>query len=141
MLEPPEKLKEDLPWVNYFAFNWSKEIKVAEYHMAPEIFISDGTPDSIVGKWVAARQGIGSLHHIAYNVPSVSDKMKEWREKGYSEFTSDVPFQCDGLKQAFTKPSELCGVIFEFIEREGQGFCKNNVKKLMESTINADSQK
>ena len=32
------------------------------------------------------------------------------------------------------KPSELTGVIFEFIERGAYGFCKENVKALMEST-------
>jgi hypothetical protein len=32
------------------------------------------------------------------------------------------------------KPSELTGVIYEFIEREGVGFCRDSVKELMEST-------
>jgi 4-hydroxyphenylpyruvate dioxygenase-like putative hemolysin len=55
-------------------------------------------------------------------------------EKGYAEFTSDKPMECPGLKQCFTKPSELTGVIFEFIERQEFGFCQQNVKALMEST-------
>jgi hypothetical protein len=41
------------------------------YHIAPEIFVSDGSPGSIVGDWVAARGGVGSIHHLAYQVPSV----------------------------------------------------------------------
>ena len=41
-----------------------------------------------------------------------------------------------GLVQVFTKPSELTGVIYELINREGEGFCKDNVKALMESTKN-----
>ena len=60
--------------------------------------------------------------------------MEEWREKGYAEFTTDEPLTCPGLTQAFTKPSELTGIIYEFIEREAQGFCQTNVKDLMVST-------
>ena len=102
--------------------------------MAPEIFVSDGTPDSIVGKWVAKRDGVGGIHHLAYQVDSVEATMALWKEKGYAEFTSEKPMTCPGLTQVFTKPSELTGVIYEFIEREGKGFCQDNVKDLMLST-------
>ena len=62
--------------------------------------------------------------------------MEEWKKKGYAEFYSDKPLSCPGLVQVFTKPSELTGVIYELITREGEGFCKDNVKALMESTKN-----
>ena len=127
-LEPSEK---DIPLLP-----WSYAASGTIYHMAPEIFISDGTPDSVVGKWVAARNGVGGIHHIAYQVESVEATMKEWKEKGYAEFTSAQPMKCPGLTQVFTKPSELTGVIFEFIERGEHGFCKDNVKQLMLSTQN-----
>ena len=79
------------------------------------------------------------IHHIAIQVDSVEKTMGEWQRKGWAEFTSDAPMKCEGLTQVFTKPSELTGVIFEFIERGAFGFCKENVKALMESTkdINA----
>lgn len=60
--------------------------------------------------------------------------MEEWRAKGLAEFTSQQPLTCPGLTQVFTKPSELTGIIYEFIEREEYGFCKDNVRALMEST-------
>ena len=106
------------------------------YHLAPEVFVSDGTPDSVVGKWVAERSGIGGIHHIAYCVDSVPDTMAEWIDKGYAEFTTEEPLTCPGLTQCFTKPSDLTGVIYEFIETDetSKGFCKDNVKDLMEST-------
>lgn len=104
------------------------------YHLAPEIFVSDGPPESIVGKWVAARNNIGGIHHLAYQVESVESTMKEWKDKGYAEFATDKPLTCPGLTQVFTKPSELTGIIYEFIERGEHGFCKDNVKALMEST-------
>lgn len=107
---------------------------MAQYHIPPEIFVSDGTPDSIVGKWVERRDGVGGIHHLAYQVDSVQKTMDEWKSKGYAEFSSDKPLTCPGLTQVFTKPSELTGVIYEFIERGAQGFCQANVKDLMEST-------
>lgn len=107
------------------------------YHMAPEIFVSDGTPDSIVGRWVAKRDGIGGVHHLAYQVDSVERQMQEWREKGYAEFTTQNPLTCPGLTQVFTKPSLLTGVIYEFIERGKHGFCQENVRDLMISTDNS----
>jgi len=130
VLLPPEQIGGKMPWMTemYFAGEF------VHFHMAPEIFISDGTPDSIVGKWVAERGGIGGIHHIAYQVDDVVKTMEEWTEKGYAEFASEQPLTCPGLVQVFTKPSELTGIIYEFITREEHGFCKENVKNLMEST-------
>ena len=130
VLLPPEKLTAETPWSHLQPID-SNSIN---YHMAPEIFVSQGTPGSIVEKWVNDRGGIGGIHHLAYQVNSVAEKMKEWQEKGYAEFTTDAPLTCPGLVQVFTKPSALTGVIYEFIEREAHGFCKENVKDLMNST-------
>jgi len=119
------------------AFSLSNNVKTyGIYHLAPEIFVSDGTPDSIVGKWVEERNGVGGIHHIAYSVNSVEETMQEWRDKGYAEFTTEKPLSCPGLVQCFTKPSDLTGVIYEFIERDAnsKGFCRDNVKDLMQST-------
>jgi len=104
------------------------------YHLAPEIFVSEGTEGSIVWNWVVDRDGVGGIHHIAYEVDSVEGTMKEWREKGYAEFTTEDPLTCPGLIQCFTKPSKVTGVIYEFIERQDKGFCRENVKDLMQST-------
>ncbi len=106
----------------------------AEYHSPPEIFVSDGPVGSIVGDWVSARDGVGGIHHIAYQVDDVESKMNEWKEKGYAEFLSEEPLTCPGLTQVFTKPSELTGIIYELISRTDKGFCETNVKSLMEST-------
>jgi len=94
------------------------------YHAPPEIFVSDGPPGSIVGDWVANRGNVGGVHHVAYQVDDVEAKMNEWKEAGYAEFLSDEPMTCPGLAQVFTKPSELTGVIYELISREGKGFSK-----------------
>ena len=107
-----------------------------EYHAPPEIFVSDGSEGSIVGDWVEERGGVGGIHHIAYQVEDVYEVMREWKSKGYAEFYSEKPITCKDpdLVQVFTKPSELTGVIYEFIKRKGSGFCKDSVKQLMESS-------
>jgi len=131
-LEPPEKT-----WQMPFTTDASDAGSVPAasiYHLAPEIFVSDGPPGSIVGDWVAARNGIGGIHHMAYQVDSVDKIMAEWKAKGYAEFSSDEPMKCPGLTQVFTKPSALTGVIYEFIERGEHGFCADNVKNLMMAT-------
>ena len=146
-LEPPERLDHRMPWTFEVQVAEQRKTGLAQkptqtlvypslqYHQSPEIFVSSGEPDSIVGKWVAERNGVGGIHHLAYQVDSVVDTMKEWREKGYAEFTTEEPLTCPDLVQCFTKPSELTGVIIEFIERGAHGFCADNVKDLMLSTV------
>ena len=130
VLLPPEQVTGKMPWLTEIYFGG----EFSNYHLAPEIFISDGTEDSIVGRWVSERGNVGGIHHIAYHVDDVEMTMKEWKEKGFAEFASADPLRCPGLVQVFTKPSELTGIIYEFITREDHGFCKDNVKMLMEST-------
>mgnify|MGYP003989875987 CR=1 FL=1 len=104
----------------------------AEWHAPPEIFVSDGSENSIVADWVA-KNGPG-IHHLAYEVDSVEETMKEWNKMGL-EFTTNKPLKCPGLVQAFTLPNSVTGIIYEVIERTTQGFCRDNVKDLMKSTV------
>ena len=110
--------------------------KPVEHHLAPEIFISDGTDESIVGNWVAERRGVGGIHHMAYQVNNIKQTVEQWRLSGI-QFLSEGIIDCpeDDLRQIFTKPLEAAGgVIFELIERGDKGFCQNSVKDLMNST-------
>ena len=136
-LEPPEKV-EGMHFAHGHAFGPSGA--TMEWHLAPEIFVSEGTEGSIVDAWVKSRGGIGGIHHLAYQVQSVEGTMKEWQKRGWGDFTSKEVMRCEGLTQIFSKPHALTGVIFEFIEREGHGFCKENVKSLMESTAKLDGR-
>ena len=74
---------------------------------------------------------------MAYSVDSVEQTVKLWKDNKWAEFTSDLIY-CpeDDLVQVFTKPHPLTGIIYEFIEVGEKGFCRNNIKKLMESTQN-----
>lgn len=141
-LEPPEKpskINKDFSWSRDLSLDLTgvppTQEESGQYQMPPEIFVSDGVPGSIVAEWVKNHGGgVGGIHHMAYQVDSVETTMKEWKDKGYAEFLSKEPLKCPGLTQVFTKPSELTGVIYEFIERDEFGFCKENVSALMEST-------
>lgn len=152
VLVPPEKIDDEFQSFTHSFYPhkgfWESQEKghiEHKYHLAPEIFISDGSSGSIVKDWVNQRGGIGGIHHLAYQVDSVEDKVKEMKELGFFEFTTTEPIKCEGLTQIFTKPSELTGVIYEFIKRDKQGFCKDSVKDLMNSTkdlsINISSDK
>lgn len=137
-LEPPEKKLKDMPFHTCGA-PWSSDMYLdLDYHLAPEIFVSEGTPGSIVWNWVQSRGGIGGIHHLAYEVPNVDTQKQLWLDKGWGEFTSEKPFKCEDLTQIFSVPHALTGVIYEFIERKGFGFCKDNVKELMKSTAQLD---
>lgn len=119
---------------------WTKDngsIIDVEAHIAPEIFVSEGTPDSKVGKWVEARDGIGGIHHIAYEVADVANHMHSWKSKGLAEFTTDEPIgSAETLLQCFTKPHPITGVVYEFLKmgEDNKGFNVDNVRDLMEST-------
>ena len=128
-LTPPERF-HDVPAYKAWAM-----FGQVEYHSPPEIFVSEGTEGSIVERWVDDRNGIGGVHHIAYQVDDVAETMTEWKEKGWAEFTTEGPIVAEGLSQCFTKPHPLTGIIYEFIYRTTKGFNVNNVKDLMESTI------
>ena len=125
-LEPPERAK--LTGLTPDFFN-------GPYHLAPEIFVSDGPEGSLIAEWVKLwGRGTGAVHHMAYMVDSVLETMTLWKVKGF-EFTTDEPLECDDLVQVFTQPNPITGIIYEFIERKGQhGFCQDNVADLMNST-------
>ena len=138
LLPPEDRHSEISEWEVFLADTPENKAKKGymdfhPYHAPPEIFVSDGPEGSIVGDWV--KENGPGVHHIAYQVDDVDATMKMWLNAGYAEFYSEKPLQCEGLIQVFTKPSELTGVIYELINRTGDGFCKDNVKGLMESTV------
>lgn len=131
VLIPPEKVTSKLLW----EFSSLEFAEGQKYHLAPEIFVSDGVDGSIVGEWVKKTNGgVGGIHHLAYQVKSVQETMDDLSKRGLAKFTSNAPITCEGLEQVFTQPSKFTGIIYEFINRGKQGFCQSSVKYLMQST-------
>lgn len=115
---------------------WGNKLEeVAFYHLPHDIFISDGPQGTVVGDWVAANNGHGLLHHMAFEVDDVALTMKAWKEKGWAEFTTDEPIESEDLVQCFTHPHPITGIVYEFIKRYKKGFSTENVRKLMLSTV------
>jgi 4-hydroxyphenylpyruvate dioxygenase-like putative hemolysin len=117
------------------------ECKALIFSPLPEVFVSEGSPGSIVEKWIQnTPNGQGGIHHLAYKVDDIDPIVKQWKDRGIEFLTEDV-VDCpdDDLRQIFTKPQPLLGgVIIELIERGDKGFCQNSVKNLMEATEGAD---
>lgn len=110
---------------------------VAYEFRLPEVFVSEGSPGSIVEKWISnTPNGIGGIHHLAYKVNNIDEVFNKWKDKGI-EFLTDGIVDCpeDNLRQIFTKPQDLLGgIIIELIQRGDKGFCTKSVKDLMNST-------
>jgi catechol 2,3-dioxygenase-like lactoylglutathione lyase family enzyme len=137
-LVPPEKdSKKQPPWsLAGLGRNRPPSAAGSTFHLPPEIFVSDGGDNSIVGSWVKERGGVGGVHHVAYQVDDIDGVFNEWKDGGV-EFLSEDIIDCpdDNLRQIFTKPLEaMGGVIVELIARGDKGFCEHSVKELMEST-------
>jgi len=138
VMTPPERKQ----WDSHLVLPWALKSPIlgasSIYHQPPEVFISQGSPGSIVDRWVA--ENGNRLHHVALQVDNIEEVKNEWEDLGFAEFSSPEILQCPGLKQIFTKPSDLTGFIWELIEREPgeQGFCNENVKNLMLSSTERD---
>lgn len=115
-----------------------------EYVLAPEIFLSSpkiDSPGNIIYDWCYAH---GSApHHFAFGVPEgeILTEQQRWLQNGWCEkFSTDKPITCDnGLKQLFTPPSQLFGVVFEILERKDRGFCSDSLKTIFLSSAKADT--
>lgn len=141
-LEPPEKIKnESIAIID--SFGWPSHLPFfnqhneSVYHLPPEIFISDGTPNSVVGRWVEKHGP--QIHHLAYAVDDVAETMEVWKQRGWATFTTENPISnSNDLIQCFTNPHPLTGIVYEFIKRgsDNKGFNKDNVRQLMISSDN-----
>jgi hypothetical protein len=136
-LEPSDRVSPNVPFSFFMPFMEDNVEKHQKYVLSPEIFVSEGSPGSIVDEW-CKKKGGAQLHHVALQIPydsTVEQEVQLWLEKGWcEEFSSENVIKCDEMSQIFTKPSESTGVIWELIQRKDKGFCKNSVIDLMRST-------
>jgi methylmalonyl-CoA/ethylmalonyl-CoA epimerase len=99
------------------------------------IFVDQGLdPDNIISKWVG-QYGSG-LHHMAYLVDNIQDAAEHLKKGGMKFTTEEVIDTGGGLKQLFSLPNPVTGVLTEIIEREKEGifFVQENVVQLIKST-------
>ena len=99
------------------------------------IFVDQGLdPGNIISRWVG-RYGSG-LHHMAYLVDDIHKAEVSLRKAGLKFTTDTVIDTGGGLKQLFSLPNPVTGVLTEIIERykEGVFFVQDNVIQLIKST-------
>ncbi len=73
-------------------------------------------PDGPVGKFIEKR-GEG-VHHIAFSVNNLSEKLKEVEQKGVKLIDYDSKKGAEGFDIAFLHPKSTFGVLTEFCERK-----------------------
>jgi methylmalonyl-CoA epimerase len=72
-------------------------------------------PDSAIGRFVAERGG-GGLHHIAFHVPSVDEKLREVEARGMRLIAHVSRPGARGRRVGFVHPKSFGGVLVEFVE-------------------------
>ncbi len=99
------------------------------------IFVDQGLDwDNIITQWVK-KHGSG-LHHMAYLVDDIEKTWEDLKKQGMKFTTDKVIDTGGGLKQLFSEPNPVTGILTEIIQREKDGifFVQENVVKLIEST-------
>lgn len=99
------------------------------------IFVDQGLDEkNLITQWV--RKNGSGLHHMAYLVDDIEDAAAELKNRGMVFTTDAVVDTGGGLKQLFTTPHSITGVITEIIQRykDDVFFVQGNVVQLIEST-------
>jgi methylmalonyl-CoA/ethylmalonyl-CoA epimerase len=99
------------------------------------IFVDQGLDeDNIISRWV--KQHGSGLHHMAYLVDNIASEADRLKKSGLVFTTDHVVDTGGGLKQLFTRPHPVTGVITEIIERyeDNVFFVQENVIQLIQST-------
>lgn len=99
------------------------------------IFVDQGLDwDNIVTQWVK-KHGSG-LHHMAYLVDDIERTWEDLKKQGMKFTTDEIIDTGGGLKQLFSEPNPVTGILTEIIQREKDDifFVQENVVKLIEST-------
>jgi methylmalonyl-CoA/ethylmalonyl-CoA epimerase len=73
-------------------------------------------PEGPVGKYIEKR-GEG-VHHIAFNVTNLPDKLKKVEQKGIQLIDKIPRIGAEGLNIAFLHPKSTFGVLTEFCEHK-----------------------
>jgi methylmalonyl-CoA/ethylmalonyl-CoA epimerase len=73
-------------------------------------------PEGPVGRFI--REKGEGIHHIAFSVDNLSEKLKEVESKGIELIDKEPRKGAEGLNIAFIHPKSTLGVLTEFCERK-----------------------
>lgn len=75
-------------------------------------------PESTVAKFIEKNGGRGGIHHIAYKVTNIEEKLAEVEAKGVQLIDKTPRPGADGMTIAFLHPKSTAGVLTEFCEKK-----------------------
>ena len=75
-------------------------------------------PESTVAKFIEKNGGRGGIHHIAYKVANIEEKLAEVEAKGVQLIDKAPRAGADGMTIAFLHPKSTAGVLTEFCEKK-----------------------
>ena len=99
------------------------------------IFVDQGLEEeNIISQWVK-KHGSG-LHHMAYLVDDIEAAAAQLKKDGTRFTTEEIIDTGGGLRQLFTYPNPVTGIITEIIQRDKKDifFVQENVVQLIKST-------
>ena len=75
------------------------------------------SPESTIAKFIEKNGGRGGIHHVAFNVESVADALKEAEAAGIRLIDVQPRKGAENLMIAFLHPKSTCGVLTEICEQ------------------------
>ncbi|MCQ2350909.1 MAG: methylmalonyl-CoA epimerase [Paludibacteraceae bacterium] len=76
------------------------------------------SPESTIAKFIEKNGGRGGMHHIAYKVSNIEEKLAEVEAKGAALIDKTPRPGADGMTIAFLHPKSTAGVLTEFCEKK-----------------------
>lgn len=74
-------------------------------------------PESTIAKFIEKNGGRGGIHHVAFNVESVAEALKEAEAAGLKLIDAAPRKGAENLMIAFLHPKSTCGVLTELCEQ------------------------
>lgn len=74
-------------------------------------------PESTIAKFIEKNGGRGGVHHVAFNVESVAEALKEAEAAGLQLIDKAPRKGAENLMIAFLHPKSTCGVLTELCEQ------------------------
>ncbi|HOH95651.1 MAG: methylmalonyl-CoA epimerase [Paludibacteraceae bacterium] len=78
------------------------------------------SPESTIAKFIEKNGGRGGVHHIAYSVKDIEDKLKQVEENGVQLIDKTPRGGAEGLSIAFLHPKSTAGILTEFCENKNK---------------------
>lgn len=93
-----------------------QKVEIAGYRTGESVieYFSPLTGNTSIGRFLEKRGN--AIHHIAYRVDNLEDKLKKLMEAGFTLIDKEPRAGADGKKIAFLHPKDFNGILIELCE-------------------------